>query len=70
MVVLSAKERLMAVLSKKKADRPPVVCPGGMMNAAVVDVMSKTGHRLPEAHIYGTLMAEHIITMTAAVKGK
>jgi len=55
---LTPKERLTAVLSRKKADRAPVICPGGMMNAAVMDVMNKTGHRLPEAHTDGALMAE------------
>jgi [methyl-Co(III) methanol-specific corrinoid protein]:coenzyme M methyltransferase len=55
---LSPKERILRVLNKEKADRPPVVCPGGMMNAAVVDVMNKTGHTLPEAHHDDKLMAE------------
>jgi len=55
---LSPKERILRVLKKEKADRPPVVCPGGMMNAAIVDVMNKTGHTLPEAHHNDRLMAE------------
>lgn len=58
MSTISPKERLIRVLDKKKVDRPPVVCPGGMMNAAVVDVMNKTGHTLPEAHHDERLMAE------------
>jgi len=55
---LSPKERLLKVLNKEKVDRPPVICPGGMMNAAIVEIMSKTGHTLPEAHHEDTLMAE------------
>jgi len=55
---LSPKERIQRVLNKEKTDRPPVICPGGMMNAAIVDVMNRTGHTLPEAHHDGGLMAE------------
>lgn len=47
---LSPKERLNRVLNGQKIDRPPVVCPGGMMNAAIVEIMEQTGHTLPEAH--------------------
>ncbi len=46
----SPKERLLRVLQKKPVDRPPVLCVGGMMNAAVIDVMEKSGNRLPEAY--------------------
>jgi [methyl-Co(III) methanol-specific corrinoid protein]:coenzyme M methyltransferase len=55
--VFSPKERLLRSLKKDGVDRPPVICPGGMMNAAVVEVMKKTGNRLPEAHHSGDLMA-------------
>ncbi len=48
----------MGVLLKKRVDRLPVVCTGGMMNAAVVDIMNKTGHTLPAAHHDDVLMAE------------
>ncbi|MDR3238578.1 MAG: MtaA/CmuA family methyltransferase [Clostridiales bacterium] len=50
MTDISPKERLDRALLGKPTDRAPVVCPGGMMNAAIVDVMNKTGHTLPEAH--------------------
>ena len=49
--------RLLSVLGKHAVDRPPVICTGGMMNAAIVDVMEKTGHTLPEAHFSGAKMA-------------
>ena len=52
------KERLLKVLHKEKTDRPPVICPGGMMNAAIVDVMNRGGHVLPIAHSDDKLMAE------------
>jgi len=54
---ISPKERLFRVFDKKDIDRPPVICPGGMMNAAIVDVMNNTGHTLPEAHHDDRLMA-------------
>jgi [methyl-Co(III) methanol-specific corrinoid protein]:coenzyme M methyltransferase len=51
------KERLLRVLRGQSVDRPPVICIGGMMNAAIVDVMKKTGHTLPAAHDDPALMA-------------
>ena len=45
-------------MQKKAVDRAPVICTGGMMNAAIVDVMNKTGHTLPEAHHDDVLMSE------------
>jgi [methyl-Co(III) methanol-specific corrinoid protein]:coenzyme M methyltransferase len=54
--VFSPKERLLRLLNKQGTERPPVICPGGMMNAAIVDVMRKTGHTLPEAHHTADLM--------------
>jgi MtaA/CmuA family methyltransferase len=56
--VISPKERLHRVLKKEAADRPPVICPGGMMNAAIVEVMNRTGHTLPEAHHDDALMSQ------------
>ncbi len=60
MAAISPKERLLNVLHKETAtnDRPPVVCPGGMMNAAITEIMEMTGHRLPAAHTDARLMAE------------
>lgn len=48
--VFSPKERLTRVLHGEKVERPPVICPGGMMNAAIVEVMEKENHVLPAAH--------------------
>jgi [methyl-Co(III) methanol-specific corrinoid protein]:coenzyme M methyltransferase len=56
--VFSPKERLLRKFNRQGTDRPPVICPGGMMNAAIVDVMTKTGHTLPEAHHEGALMED------------
>ena len=56
MDVFSPKERLLRTLKKEKVERPPVICPGGMMNSAIVDIMEKTGHTLPQAHKTPELM--------------
>ena len=54
---LSPKARLLDTLARKRVDRPPVICTGGMMNSAIVDIMTKTGHTLPEAHFTADRMA-------------
>lgn len=54
---LSPKERLLRVLRKEPVDRPPVICTGGMMNSAIVEIMQKTGHTLPAAHFDAQRMA-------------
>lgn len=54
---LSPKERLLRTLNKQPVDRPPIICPGGMMNSAIVEIMKETGHTLPSAHHSGELMA-------------
>jgi MtaA/CmuA family methyltransferase len=37
--ILTEKQRLLDVLNGKNTDRQPVICPGGMMNAAVTQVV-------------------------------
>ncbi|OGO79543.1 MAG: methylcobamide--CoM methyltransferase [Clostridiales bacterium GWB2_37_7] len=54
--LLSPKDRLLRTLAKQSVDRPPVICPGGMMNSAVVEIMKETGHTLPSAHLSWELM--------------
>lgn len=46
----SKKERLLKSLDNIKTDRPPCICPGGMMNMITKDLMEKIGTYLPEAH--------------------
>lgn len=58
MTVATEKERLLAAVSQQPTDRPPVICPGGMMNAAIVDVMKSSGKTLPAAHSDAALMAD------------
>ncbi|KPU45098.1 uroporphyrinogen decarboxylase [Oxobacter pfennigii] len=52
------KERLLRTLNKKGVERPPVICPGGMMNSAIVEIMETTGHTLPDAHRDWRLMSQ------------
>ena len=47
---ISPKERLLRVLDKKSVDRAPVICPGGMMNSATVDVIEGIGLSFPRVH--------------------
>jgi [methyl-Co(III) methanol-specific corrinoid protein]:coenzyme M methyltransferase len=54
---ITPKERLRLALLKEKVDRPPCICPGGMMNMVVEDVMDITGCSWPEAHSDAKLMA-------------
>lgn len=58
MGVFSPRERLMRRFEKQDVDRSPVICPGGMMNSAIVDIMDATGHTLPAAHMDAALMAD------------
>ena len=55
--MLTPKQRLLKVLNRQAVDRPPVICTGGMMNAAIVEIMELSGCRLPAAHIDSRLMA-------------
>jgi [methyl-Co(III) methanol-specific corrinoid protein]:coenzyme M methyltransferase len=55
---IAPTERLERALTNRPVDRPPVICTGGMMNAAVVQVMGENGPTLPEAHFSAEGMAE------------
>jgi MtaA/CmuA family methyltransferase len=47
---MNPKERLLAILRREPVDRPAFVCPGGMMNMAVTEVMDAIGEAWPDAH--------------------
>ncbi len=47
---MNERERLVAALRGGAVDRPPVICPGGMMAAAVRDVMRTCGRSCPAVH--------------------
>jgi len=56
--MLTPKARLLKVLNRQAVDRPPVICTGGMMNAAIIEIMNSTGHTLPEGHVNSHIMAQ------------
>lgn len=58
MADIAPVERLDRVLNKRGVDRSPVICTGGMMNAAVTQVMEENGPTLPAAHFDPEGMAE------------
>jgi len=54
----SPKTRLEGAFAKTAVDRPPVVCMGGMMNAAVTEIVAPSESPLPRAHFDASLMAK------------
>lgn len=55
--MLTPRERLKYALDGDNVDRVPCICPGGMMNMAVEEVMDLTGCHWPEAHSDPRLLA-------------
>lgn len=55
---MNPKERLFKVLNGEKVDRPPCICPGGMMNMIIEDVMDIENVCWPEAHTNPQMMAD------------
>lgn len=51
MHTLTPKERLLAAAKKQQVDRPPCICPGGMMNMMFRDIMEQSNCLWPEAHV-------------------
>ncbi|MEG1505687.1 MAG: uroporphyrinogen decarboxylase family protein [Lachnospiraceae bacterium] len=56
--MLTPKERLQCVLNGQEADRPPCICPGGMMNMVTSELMDTVSVYMPEAHTNPRQMAE------------
>ena len=56
--MLSPKERLNKVLNRDTVDRPPCICPGGMMNMITTELIEVTGVKFPEAHMDAVMMAD------------
>lgn len=54
---MNHKERLLATLAGIPTDRPPFICPGGMMTMVVSEVMDQCHSFWPEAHSDAELMA-------------
>lgn len=47
---MNTRERLLGALKGDKLDRVPCICPGGMMNMIVTELMHKTNILWPDAH--------------------
>ena len=47
---MTPRERLRRAAHGEETDRPPCICPGGMMNAIIRDIMERTGCSWPESH--------------------
>lgn len=47
---MTEKDRLIRALNGKEVDRPPCICPGGMMNIVTTEIMDQVGVYWPEAH--------------------
>lgn len=56
--MLTEKERLNKALHNEVVDRPPCICPGGMMNMITTDLMDVCGITWPEAHTDAEMMAK------------
>lgn len=56
--MLTEKERLDRALHHQDVDRPPCICPGGMMNMITTDLMDISGVTWPEAHTDAEMMAK------------
>jgi len=54
---LNSRERLLSALKGENVDRVPCICPGGMMNMIITELMEKTGIMWPEAHMDSNKMA-------------
>lgn len=56
--MLTEKERLGAAMKGRDVDRPPCVCPGGMMNMITRELMERSELLWPAAHSNPALMAD------------
>jgi uroporphyrinogen-III decarboxylase len=56
---VTARERLLRVLSGQPVDRPPVICSGDMMNAAITEVTSSAVGAEAASDVVGSLPAAH-----------
>lgn len=55
---MNAKERMKRALHKEPVDRPPCICPGGMMNMITTELMDEVNISWPEAHLNAKMMAD------------
>ena len=55
---MNPRERLLGALNGGALDRVPCICPGGMMNMIVTELMEKTNIVWPDAHTDVDMMSE------------
>ena len=55
--MLSPKDRLTKTLKREEVDRPPCICPGGMMNMVTAELIEEVGATFPDAHMDAEMMA-------------
>lgn len=55
---MTYKERLLKAMNQEGVDRPPCICPGGMMNMVIEEAMDSSGALWPMAHSDANLMAD------------
>lgn len=55
---MNGKDRMNKVMHGEAVDRPPCICPGGMMNMITTDLMDKANVSWPEAHLDAQMMAD------------
>ena len=55
---MNERERLLEAMKINKTDRPPCICPGGMMNMIVRELVEDKELTWPDAHIDGEKMAK------------
>ncbi len=55
---MDRKQRLSLAAKNEAVDRPPCICPGGMMNMITTQLLEKGGFSFREAHLDGKKMAE------------
>lgn len=55
---MNAKERILKAMHQESTDRPPCICPGGMMNMITTDLMDEADISWPEAHLNARMMAD------------
>ncbi len=63
---MNPRKRLQAAAQRQVIDRPPCICPGGMMNMIVQDIMEKSQCLWPEAHNDALKMADLSYTLNEA----
>lgn len=63
-MTLTEKERLLSILGRRAADRPAVICPGGMMSAATMEILLKAKGNFHTDPVIMAETAEEIRTAT------